>query len=241
MNIVIPIRKDTKNNHIELIYAIRSLQKHLKGMGDIFIVGDKINQLQGLKYISCKDDKQSKFKERNIYRKIIAACEHPDVGEDFIFTNDDIFLTEDFDVNNLPFYHKGELETTMAKNTGDYRKSLNHSRKFLLQNGYPTLDFDTHFPIVYNKKKYFDTFVYNNLNWEQPFGYVIKSLYCNFNFNGIVGEYGGDCKIQHKMSYEEIKAKIEAKKFFSTSDGCINEPMLKILNELYPEPSKYEK
>jgi len=231
-SIVIPLSETSKNNYKELNYAIRSLQLNLNCIGDIFIVGKKTSSLNGFKWIRCHDDTSSKFKERNIYRKILAACNHPDVSEDFIFTNDDIYLRNSFDVDNLPFYHKGDLLNTMSKNRGDYRKSLNHTRKYLLSNDKSTLDFDTHFPIVYNKKKFFDTFVCKSLNWDIPFGYVIKSIYCNMN--GIEGEFGGDCKVQEKLTYEQIKAKVNGRSFFSTSDGSINDDMIRFLEEQYP-------
>lgn len=237
IDVIIPVRTGTKPT--ELKYALRSLEKNLNGFGNIFIIGEQILSLRGLKYLHCKDDKQSKWKERNIMRKIMTACKSNDVSEDFIFTNDDIYLTQEFDANNLPFYHKDDLLGTMAKNNGDYRKSVNHTRKFLVDNNMPTLDFDTHFPIVYNKKKFSDTFVCEKLNWEISFGFVIKSLYCNSN--GIEGEFGGDCKIQQKLNYEEIKAKIGDRSFFSTSDNSMNEHMIRYLNELYPNKSKYER
>jgi len=238
ISVVIPIKSDTKNNNIELIYALRSLEKNLNGLGDIFIIGNKINSLKGLKYIECKDDKGSQFKERNIYRKILSACNDERVSNNFICTNDDIYLTKEFDANSLPFYHKSELINTMSKNAGDYRKSLNHTRKLLMKMKNTTLDYDTHFPILYNKE-HFCTFASEETNWNQPFSYVIKSLYCNRK--GVKGEYGGDCKIQTKMTYEEIVNKIGDKSFFSTSDGCMNEDMIKYLNELYPTKSKYER
>lgn len=237
ISIVIPYNSKSKSN-LELIYALRSLDKNLKGFDKVFIIGNKINALTGLNYIECKDDKGSKFKERNIYRKILSACNDERVSDNFICTNDDIYLTKEFNADSLPFYNKGELINTMAKNTGDYRKSLNHTRKLLIKMENTTLDYDTHFPILYNKEQ-FCTFVSEDTNWNQNFGYVIKSLYCNRL--GVKGEYGGDCKIQTKMTYEEIVNKIGDKLFFSTSDGCMNEDMIKYLNELYPQPSKYER
>lgn len=237
MDIVIPVTRNSKNNYLELKYALRSAEKHLKYFDNVWIVGTKIYSLKDLKYIPLLDDKLSKFKERNIFRKIMAACNHPEVSDNFIFMNDDHFITNDFSV--LPYFHKGELADTMAKNLGDYRKSVNHSRKYLLEKGRPTLDYDTHFPIVYNKKKFIDTFVCKDINFDRPFGYVIKSLYCNMN--GIEGEFGGDCKIQRKMNYEELKAKIHGKSFFSTADGSINEDMVRLLDDLYPMPSRFER
>lgn len=238
-SIIIPVKSTTKTN-TELIYTLRSLERHLKGFGDIFIIGKKISSLRGLKYINANDEAKSMYKERNIFRKIILACKHPEVTEEFVFFNDDHFLLKDFDADNLPFYHKGDLSETMSKNMGDYRKSLNHTRKYLLSKDKPTLDYDTHFPIVYEKKKFIHTFVYSDdINWDKPFGFVIKSLYANMV--GVKGEFGGDCKIQHKMSYNEIVEKIGSKSFFSTSDGCLNEDMMRFLNEKYGTKSKYER
>lgn len=239
ISVVIPYKSDTKNNHIELIYALRSIEKNLNGFGEVFIVSENKVSLKGLNYINLKDDKSSKFKERNIYRKILAACNDERVSENFVFSNDDIYLTQEFNAESLPFYHKGELIDTMAKNAGDYRKSLNHSRKHLMKMEKPTLDYDTHFPIVYNKEKFSRTFVHSDLNWDQPYGYVIKSIYANMA--SVKPEYGGDCKIQMAMSYEEIVKKIGDKAFFSTSDGCMNADMIKYLNELYPNKSRYER
>lgn len=239
ISLVIPVKDSNNPNYKELVYAIRSFQTNLKGLGDIFIVGKIIKPLRGLKYISCNDEPTGKRKEKNIYRKIMAAIKNPEVSETFIFANDDHILLKEFNAEKLPYFHKGTLEQTMEKNVGDYRKSLNHTRKYLLSKEKPILDFDTHFPILYNKKD-FCTFVCNNkLNWEQPFGYVIKSLYTNMA--GIKGEFGGDCKVQHKMTYSEIVEKVGEKAFFSTSDGCMNEDMIKFLEEKFPTKSTYER
>lgn len=238
MSVIIPV-KEGNQDYRELVYALRSLEKNLKGFGEVFIVGNKINALRGLNYISCKDDKGGKWKERNIYRKILKAIDDPRVTDNFCFMNDDHMLTKEFNVETLPYYHKNDLADTMANNKGDYRKSLNHSRKFLIQNDKPTLDFDTHFPIVYNKDKFLSTFVHQGLDWNREFGFVIKSVFCNFL--NITGEFGGDCKIHHSMRYEEIKNKIGSKEFFSTSDKCMNADMIKYLDELYPTKSQFER
>jgi len=234
ISVVIPIKSESKYGNTELVYALRSLQDKLKLESEVFICGEKINSLQGLKYIHCKDEKGKEWKERNIYRKILAACNDDRVSENFIFMNDDHYLLEELET--IPYLHKGELMDTMKKANVDYRRSLNHSRKYLLSQGKPTLDYDTHFPIIYNKRKFSATFVC--MNWEVPFGYVIKSIYCNIN--GVPGEYGGDYKIHVPMKYHQLKERLKNKKFFSTADGVMNTDMIKLLNELYGRPSSYE-
>jgi len=237
ISVVIPFKSDVEKDYRELFYSLRSLQSKLKMEIEVFVCGDKINSLHGLNYITCKDEKGKGVKERNIYRKILAACHDERVSDDFIFTNDDIFLLKEF--SEIPYYHKGELMETMKKANMDYRASLNHSRKYLISKGKPTLDYDTHFPIVYNKRKFIDTFANEAIDFDQPFGYVIKSIYCNMNY--VSGIYGGDCKIKHPKKYKELLKRIEGKEFFSTSDGCMNEAMIELLNELYENRSNYEK
>lgn len=232
MDIVIPVLK-SKYNYIDLRYALRSIEKHLKGYRDIYIIGDKIPLFKNLKYIRATDDRSSKFKERNIYRKIIKACNEPSISEDFLFMNDDHFLLTDFEIEKFPYYHKGELADSMAKNTGNYRKTLNHTKKLLAEKNLPTLNFDTHCQIVFNKQLFFNTFTHTN--WDLHYGYGIKSLYCGMN--GIEGIYQPDCKINNKTNTEML-AKIAGREWFST--GAISRGMVEIFDTLYPQPCSYE-
>lgn len=232
MDIVIPVLK-SKYNYIDLRYALRSIEKHLKGYGDIYIVGGRIPKFKNLKYIPAVDDRSSKFKERNIYRKIVKACNTPSISEDFLFMNDDHFLLKDFEADKFPFYHKGELIDSMAKNTGNYRKTLNHTKKLLTEANLPTLNFDTHCPIIYNKQYFLHTFT--NINWNLYYGYGIKTLYSAFNH--IEGIYEKDCKINNKTNTEML-AKISGRDWFST--GAISKGMLEVFEQLYPQKSKYE-
>lgn len=233
IDIIIPVKDGSRNNNLELKYALRGIQQHLKNFGEVYIIGDKISWLRGVKYLKVKDEKQSKFKERNIYRKILAASINKDLSENFLFMNDDHFLTKEMDTENLPFYYKSELRETMNRNTGNYRKTINNTRKILTNKGLTALDFDTHVPIVYNKEKIMCTF--EGIDWNILYGYGIKSLYCNIN--KVEPVYEPDCKINNK-TYTEINNKIKERFCFST--GSLNNDMIRVLNELYPSKSKYE-
>jgi len=235
MNLVIPLKTGTQSK--EVIYAIRSFQKHIIGISGLIILGEKDNRLKDVKYIKCKEDKLSQFKERNIYRKILSACISDEVSENFVFANDDHFLLKDYDVNKLPYYYKGELYESMKITNPGYRKSLNHTRRHLMNNNYPTKDFDVHFPIVYNKNSFICT--QRGIDWDKEYGYVIKSLYAN-TLN-IEGEQMNDCKIKEKLTYNQIKERLNNRDWFSTADHAINDDMIKFLEETYPNKSKYEK
>jgi hypothetical protein len=49
-----------------------------------------------------------------------------------------------------------------------------------------------------------------------------------------------DLKINTSLSYERIKAEIQDRWIFSYGDYGLNPPMKRLLEELFPEPSKYE-
>lgn len=233
IDVVIPLKDISKNNNFELRYALRGIEKHLKNFKDIYIVGQRVPWLTNVKYINVKDGKSSKFKEANIFNKI-SACIKSEVSENFLFMNDDHFLIRDMDAITVPFYYKGEIVDTMSRNTGNYRKTMNHSRKYLQKKGKPTLDFDTHVPIIYNKEKIMCTF--GDIDWSIPYGYGIKSLYCNMNDVEPIHE--PDCKINNKC-YETCKEKTKDRFCFST--GSLNPDMIRFIEESYPNASIYEK
>lgn len=233
IDIVIPLADKTKNNHFELKIALRSMDKFLIETKDVYLIGNCPDWAQNITHIPQKDHPDIKFKERNIFNKITTACNIEDITPHFLFMNDDHFLLQHFSAPEFPYYHRGELYETMKKNKGDYRRTCNHSRRILLNQNLSTLDADTHCPIVYDKEKFLTTF--ESIDWQKPWGFAIKSLYCNLN--NIEMEYYPDCKM-HKASYEQMKQKTHGRKFFST--GMITEDMTRFLLELYPKKSKYE-
>ena len=95
--------------------------------------------------------------------------------------------------------------------------------------------FDIHTPIIYNKKKFLEL---ENFDWKKE--YVIKSLYTNLQ-KFITLEEMTDCKINRNMTYDEIKALILGRTFFSIGDYGVCPGMKKILNDYFPNKSIYEK
>lgn len=236
-SLVFPLGVGSKNGNLELKMCLRGVEKHLSNIGEIFIIGEKPDWIQNVTWKSKKDERSSRYKEKNIYQKIRVASKIGEVSENFLFMNDDHFLLSDFDATNFPYHYKCNLTDTMQKNNGNYRKTMNHTRKYLLSKGYEELDFDTHCPIIYNKELFLRTF--EEIDWNREYGYGIKSLYCGLN--GIKGEQYPDCKIQKKMTKQEIDSTINGRLYFSIGDAGLNDEMKATLLELYPNSSKYEK
>ncbi len=163
----------------------------------------------------------------------MTAINCSEVTEDFAMFNDDHFLLTPHNISELPYYHRGELRESMKKNSGNYMATLNHSRKVLMEKELPTLDFDVHFPIIYNKEKFENTV--GKLNWNIDYGYAIKSCYVGLNH--IEGEFIQDCKIKGN-SMRDIKIRTQGRTFFSI--GTLNDDMREFLTTNYPKKSFYE-
>lgn len=236
MQIIIPYRE--ANNGLELRYALRSIDKYLKiPFDNIYLIGLKFpDWLRGVEFIHCGELRQkSSF---NILNKVWAGLIQ--AGPTCIQWNDDIYLTHE--VNDIPYYAEGTLETALDKSHGNYRNLiLNTALQITEKAPY----FDVHTPIIYERKRFKKLFDYD---WGKK-TYLVKSLYGYVSKNPAiedfilkasrVSEYT-DCKISGPMTKDEIKAKIAGSTYFSTSPQGMSDTMVEVLNELYPEPSKYE-
>src|SRR5688500_2320198 len=117
-SIVIPLAANgfgSRNNDIELRYCLRSIETHLSGYGDIFLIVHKPKWVKNVMHIPAEDEQRTWWKERNIYRKILLACEDPRVSDDFLFMNDDHYLLSDFVAGEFPYYREGTISDYLGR------------------------------------------------------------------------------------------------------------------------------
>lgn len=220
----------------ELRYSLRSVEKYLQGYREVHIVGHKPSFLNNeVNHIPHKDLYTNPA--RNIMEKILHATREKKVTQNFMLFNDDYFLLKTTQAKGYPYYYKCDLEHTVTRNVGnDYFPHVVETLALLKNSGLPTLNFDTHKPILYNKKRFRE--IVHKYNWNRPHGYIMKSLYCNSL--GIVGVPELDCKINHPHITESWRKILAGKEMFSIGDRAINRSLTSLLAELYPEPCKYE-
>lgn len=230
IDIVIPLGSRSHDNYTELRFCLRSMEKHLKGMRQVFTIGHKPDWVQNIIHIPLEDDPRSRFKERNICTKILTACEDERVSDSFLMVHDDHFLLQDIEAGSFPYAHHGP----MTPGPGQYGETKKNTISLFRD---PINDHDSHCPILFEKQKFREAM--QKADWSKWYGYCIKTLYCVQN--GITGEYYSDLKIRRIESAEGIKSAIDGRKWFSTGDRVFKLcPMMDIMNELYPEKSKYE-
>lgn len=218
--------KGSKLNDFELRMSLRSISKHLAGIRYVWIVGECPPWIDNVVWIKMADT--SFIPDTNIMCKITAACEHPDLTENFLFINDDHYLLSAFDAETFPYYYDGTLEIYLKSRGNDgYGRRAKASLKHLKDNNLPTKHFDIHTPIVYNKEAFLKHVT--ALDWSGD-GYIIKSLYANsLKIEGVAMK---DNKINHPPKVSDT--------IFSTFPQ-IKASITRFLVEQFPEMSKFEK
>lgn len=220
-----------KNN--ELRYSIRSAIKHLKGIGNIWIVGTKPPWLN-VNHIPANDS--GRTAQESVYLKLKKAIAHPDISEDFLFFNDDYYLLKNANAAKFPFFYKETLEEFILrrKTKDSYKMAVENTFKVLTEKKLPVLNFENHAPMLINKTKFLE--VMAGYQWT-TFGFVIKSLYANTL--KIKGTLESDLKINYPFTVDELKAITSERKFFS-SDKLLPTNLKLFIEELYPNQSKFE-
>lgn len=227
MDIVIPLCATSHRDNIELRYCLRSIEKHLSGIGNIYIMGTKPQWAVNVIEVQATDKPGSENKAENIYNKILLACSNG-LSEEFIHMHDDHFIIKPIAANEFPYHHKGIINIENRNCSDSYLMTIRNTMKLLPG----AINFNVHSPIRYLKKNFPLPYVYPR------YGYLLKTLYCNTY--GIEGTYAPDCKIKDKKSATQIKELINNRLYFSIGDGAFSGEIIKVLDELYPEKSKYE-
>lgn len=236
IDIVIPYR--LMNEGVELKYALRSAEKYLAGIGNVFIVGEKPDWLQEVIHISMKDGNMMAGRERNIYNKVLAAANDPRVSDYFLYMNDDHFLLEYFEAGEFPPFWFNTLDSSWEANDTPYKQTLLNTMGVLPMGGMER-NFDGHCPMLFNRERFVRTF--EPVDWSQDYGYCMKTIYCVLN--GIEGDYMRDMKISHATLPNELNKLLssDSRPYFSIGDKALNTTMDIALSCLYPQKSKYEK
>jgi glycosyltransferase involved in cell wall biosynthesis len=229
IDVVIPVGTGSVNSNNELRFCLRSIEKNLRGYRNIWIVGFMPKWLKNLKHITFKEYHP---KANNIHDKIKAACEHPEVSDEFIMFNDDYFLTSEVQAVIYPnYYSRQALADVMGRKRSDpYRRlvvdTINETRM---------IDYyDIHVPLRI-KKSEFLSMPYNR-NYEG--GILVKSSYAKHA--QVQGIDRLDPIIRNKATRDEIENMEIFTDVISIHDEAINQEFIDWVQERYPHKCSYE-
>jgi hypothetical protein len=232
-----------------LKYALRSIHKNLKGIDyRIWIVGDKPKWLSN-KARFIKVPFSGKSPRLDVVQKFLAVINHPEIDEEFFWTNDDIYF-----VNKLTYADMcipkiiGDLKSKVANITGKtvYTDDLLATYKELCRQGMPSLNYSTHLPYRFEKSKlmqliltydlenvrllpenlYFNTFHADEL----PYHLNLEPTNCLlFTIN------------RPDPSWKAVESNLLNKKWMNNSEAGMTPKLQALLNRLFPDPSPFEK
>lgn len=235
-DIIIPLKWHSPNNYIELRYALRSLVKYMSNIGMVFIIGSTKPKWASDALVQIKKNDASHYASINIKDKVMTTCRMQSLTDDIIMMNDDHFLLRPFDADHLPYFYQSSLMFKYLENQRlPYGQQILNTVDVLKLN-YPTLNYDVHFPIRFNKKLFLEL---DRFNWSIEHGLLVKSMYCNVN--SIKGTFAPDLNIMSPpRTMDKLNDMLSDRWYFSTHEGAIWSLMEQKLNELYPEKSIFE-
>lgn len=127
-DIVYILGDGSPHNNEELRYSLRSVEKHIKGVRNVFVVGenpgflsDKVIYIPALDPYPCDLNN----KDRNIWHKLETACKHPLLSEDFLFSADDNIVLKDSTWSDFIPRHLGLADNRYCDRARLFNKKLN--------------------------------------------------------------------------------------------------------------------
>ena len=173
-SVVIPYCKEFAQGK-ELLYALRSWDKNCCFPADFVVIGDKEEWFSDeIHFIECQ--RVSDNPSVDTYHKLKVALDSDLVTDDFIWTNDDIYVLQPIDLSHIQLPKViGPLDTSKYK--GFYRENMQRTIDCLKQLGAACQNYGTHTPVMFNKASWLGLIA--KLDEQITQGMLYTSIYFN--------------------------------------------------------------
>lgn len=173
-SVVIPYCKEFAQGK-ELLYALRSWDKNCCFPADFVVIGDKEEWFSDeIHFIECP--RVSDNPSVDTYHKLKVALESDLVTDDFIWSNDDIYVLQPIDLSHIQLPKVlGPLDTSRYK--GFYRENMQRTIDCLKQLGAACQNYGTHTPVMFNKASWLGLIA--KLDEQITQGMLYTSIYFN--------------------------------------------------------------
>ena len=267
MDILYIVGNFSKCDDWEFRFSLRSIDKYGKNIGRVFVCGycpdwlsDNIIKIpyKVEPYLTTGE------KNRNIYRQVIYAVEHSDIGindnGDFLISMDDHYILNDVDFGNMyPHYVRDYCKRLCRFNlplifengrlSPEYQSLLCSTGCYLKQKGLSYLNFVIHrnmrlnrFIIEELESNGINDEIFNSKVDVECFALIVNYEYSKKNTT-INYHFPIEIVKDFKTNNVDILLKYikSGGKFYSTSDFYVDDDVFNVLYDLFPERSKYEK
>lgn len=243
IDVIIPLGDNpSKNDNLELRFALRSIEKNLLDVRHVYVVTNKLpDWLDNVIHVKCSDTLKHN-KDGNIINKVLAALEnsgeqHIDVLDRFVFMADDNIIVKPMKSIELGYYHLGSLAKKKFDINNNWHIKLENGLNKLQQEKKPVWNWESHCPVVMEKFKFINTYRMHYPEFdEEEQGYTIYTMYFN-NYIPKVFTLAKDIK----STYEDKIDQVKDPKFIVYNDKGFTETLQKVLQNMFPGTSKYER
>lgn len=258
-DVVIPLGSGSHANDLELRFALRSLEKHFLDLGRVFICGCRPDWLQDIEHLDLPDTNRHN-KDANLVGKVLSACK-AGVSKLFLRQSDDQVMLVPCRTEDVKAYHAGDLADRVGRNSyweGGWKLRLRATGHWLRVRGFPTLHYDTHLPMIYDRDKFVQ--IMHEFPWKQyegdrpkkgkwakvprEVGFTINTMYCNqaaVNPAHLGNEKISLGKGSANWNVPKIRRKLTGRKYLGYDDAGFTPALQQVLYELFPTPSRFEK
>lgn len=173
-SVVFPYCKEFSQGK-ELLYALRSWYKNCCFQANFVVIGDKEDWFsEEICFIECP--RVSDNPSVDTYHKLKVALESDKVTDDFVWTNDDIYVLQSIDLSHIQLPKVlGPLDTSKYK--GFYRENMQRTIDCLKQLGAACQNYGTHTPVMFNKASWLGLIA--KLDEQITQGMLYTSIYFN--------------------------------------------------------------
>lgn len=234
----------------EMKYSLRSLEKNLVGVKfRVWIVGDLPEWINADEVLFIPVELTGLTPRIDILHKHLAVINHPDINEEYFWMNDDIYLVNKVMVTDmcLPVV-VNDIESNQQRFDRNTAWGIDNLRtlKLLKQEGLPTLNYAAHIPHRFEKTKVRSLIEkYNML--ADPI--VLEQIYYNYWFRDFLPYWDtldlknnqGFCINRPFPNQHNLRAQLRVKKYMNNGEAGMTAEVQKVIMELFPDKSGFEK
>lgn len=241
MDILYVVGNGSKWGNNELRYSLRSIDKNGINVGRIFIASEVLPPFvnrETVTHVPVCDP--TNIKHLNIMKKVEHTMRNSDIDDNFLLSSDDHFYIKPTDFDNYPLYHKGDIREKLSSQ--EYWVSLRDTKAFLKQHGLTTYATNGHWNTHFNRPLYMENIALFNAGKKLRYCAEVNCLMGNLLVtSGVKPIEVRDVKIKHVGSIADAIAKIRDSHFFSINDRAFECGIQEYLQQLFPNPSRWEK
>ena len=242
VDVVYPLSAESLWDDNELRYSIRSLEKHFKNLGKIYIIGHLPDFIKPDDYNIIHipfPDSYTENKDANLIAKLLRACQEESLTDEFLFMSDDQYILQDVYAENMVPFYSVKLAERRYRTNNKWERRLQRTYQALKARGKEGYEYDTHAPVIMQKELFKEVML--TYDWGATPGYCINSLYFSHTRDEHVQRDVQVVRVTHtKEDRPALVERIADACYLNHNDVALKGPIKEIIEEEYPEPSPFE-